>query len=129
MRAVLQVHMHLRRITRELRAGGVSISAALLSGEDRPDSAASAGALRLIAHAQGLYDAVRSTVDAIERLGAEVKDIESGLIDFYSLRDGTQEVLLCWRLGEREITHYHDLQSGFSGRQPVDGHDFIASPR
>ena len=129
MRTVLQIHMHLRRLTRELRDGGVTVSAALLSGEGDHQPGTSETSLRRIAQAQALYDAVRSAVEAIEQLGAEVKDIESGLIDFYSLRDGTQEVLLCWRLGEREITHYHDLQSGFSGRQPVEGHDFIASPR
>ena len=47
-----------------------------------------------------------------------VKDIKVGLVDFLTEIDG-REVYLCWRYGESEITHYHDLESGFNGRQPL----------
>jgi hypothetical protein len=53
-------------------------------------------------------------------LGAMVKSLESGLIDFYGLRGG-ETVLLCWQLGEApRISHWHTLDGGFAGRQPVD---------
>jgi hypothetical protein len=54
----------------------------------------------------------------IQTLGAIVKDLELGLIDFPSLRDG-EEVLLCWRLGEDEIHFWHPVDEGFSGRRPI----------
>ena len=54
----------------------------------------------------------------IQALGAIVKDLELGLVDFPSLREG-EEVLLCWRVGEEEIGFWHSLDEGFSGRRPL----------
>ena len=54
----------------------------------------------------------------IQALGAIVKDLELGLVDFPSLRDG-EEVLLCWRVGEDEIGFWHPVDEGFSGRRPL----------
>jgi hypothetical protein len=55
----------------------------------------------------------------IESLGVQLKDLERGLIDFPSLRDG-RVVLLCWQLGEGdELEWWHDMESGFSGRTPL----------
>jgi hypothetical protein len=55
----------------------------------------------------------------LEKLDVELKDYYTGLIDFRHLRDG-REVYLCWRLGEPEISHWHELDSGFSGRQKIE---------
>jgi hypothetical protein len=52
----------------------------------------------------------------LKNLGVELKDYFTGLIDFYSLRDG-REIFLCWRLGEAEVAHWHELEAGFAGRQ------------
>jgi len=57
-------------------------------------------------------------VDEINEYGAEVKDIDSGLIDFPALRKG-ETVLLCWRLGEDEIGFWHGAEDGFAGRRPL----------
>jgi hypothetical protein len=57
-------------------------------------------------------------VDDIVELGVEVKDLEEGLVDFPALRNG-ETVLLCWRLGEDEIRHWHTVQEGFAGRRPL----------
>lgn len=54
----------------------------------------------------------------VEEYGAEVKDIESGLIDFYTMVNG-EEAYLCWRMGEPEILYWHRIQEGFIGRKPV----------
>jgi hypothetical protein len=54
----------------------------------------------------------------IEGMGCEVKGIREGLIDFPSLREG-REVYLCWRMPEKEILFWHDLNTGFSGRKPI----------
>jgi hypothetical protein len=57
-------------------------------------------------------------VNGIHGLGAIVKDLDDGLVDFPALR-GREEVLLCWRLGEDEVGHWHGLDEGFAGRKPL----------
>jgi len=54
----------------------------------------------------------------LENMGCVLKGIENGLVDFPALREG-KEVLLCWRMPEKEIGFWHDLHSGFAGRQPI----------
>jgi hypothetical protein len=51
-------------------------------------------------------------------LGAEVKGIDQGLVDFPSLRDG-RLVYLCWQVGEDRVMYWHELDAGFAGRQPL----------
>jgi hypothetical protein len=60
-------------------------------------------------------------VDAIAEHGAQVKDVDEGLIDFPALRGG-ETVLLCWLLGEDEIRYWHPVEEGFAGRRPL--HEF-----
>ena len=55
----------------------------------------------------------------LEAVGCVFKGFEAGLVDFYSLRDD-RPIFLCWRLGEDRITHWHEIDSGFAGRQPID---------
>jgi hypothetical protein len=57
-------------------------------------------------------------VDELAEIGCELKDYQAGLIDFVGRHDG-RDVYLCWKLGEEKITHWHELDSGFAGRQPV----------
>jgi hypothetical protein len=54
----------------------------------------------------------------LAKLGVELKDYYTGLIDFRHLKDG-KEVYLCWRLGEPEISHWHELDAGVAGRQKL----------
>ncbi len=51
--------------------------------------------------------------------GIEVKDVITGLTDFYARR-GQEIVYLCWKPGEREVGWWHTLQAGFAGRQPIE---------
>jgi hypothetical protein len=64
-------------------------------------------------------EAVKRAVEQLQRLGVLVKDLDRGLVDFPTLRDG-EEVLLCWRVGEEEIAHWHGVDEGFAGRKPLD---------
>ena len=57
-------------------------------------------------------------VARIHDVGALVKDLDVGLVDFPAMRDG-EEILLCWRLGEAEVGFWHGLDEGFSGRKPL----------
>jgi hypothetical protein len=54
----------------------------------------------------------------LEKLSVELKDYDTGLIDFRHMKDG-REVYLCWKLGEAEVAHWHELNAGFSGRQKI----------
>ena len=54
----------------------------------------------------------------IAELGGVPKDLGLGLVDFLHLRDG-REVNLCWKYGERKITHWHGLDEGYAGRKPL----------
>ena len=62
---------------------------------------------------------VRESIAEIDSIGVQVKDIEAGLLDF-PCRVDDQVVLLCWRMGETSIDHWHTMESGFQGRKPID---------
>jgi len=62
---------------------------------------------------------VRRLLLALGEAGVVVKDIDRGLVDFPALRDG-REVFLCWELGEAEVAHWHELDTGYPGRRPLD---------
>lgn len=66
--------------------------------------------------------AVRQAKDAlaeINAIGVQVKDLDIGLLDFPCNVEG-EVVLLCWKMGEKTITHWHGLDEGFAGRKPID---------
>ena len=62
---------------------------------------------------------VRESIVEIDSIGVQVKDLETGLLDF-PCRVDDQVVLLCWRLGEPTIEHWHTIETGFKDRKPVD---------
>jgi hypothetical protein len=55
----------------------------------------------------------------IDSIGVQVKDIDIGLLDFPCEVEG-QVILLCWKLGEKTITHWHGTDEGFASRKPID---------
>jgi len=66
--------------------------------------------------------AIRRVKDAlaeIDATGVQVKDIDVGLLDFPCKVEG-EIVLLCWKMGEPAITHWHGTNEGFAGRKPID---------
>ena len=68
---------------------------------------------------EGHLQRVRESIAEIDSIGVQVKDVDAGLLDF-PCRIDDQVVLLCWRMGETSIEHWHTVDSGFQGRQPVD---------
>jgi hypothetical protein len=70
------------------------------------------------AEVDGIARRLARLVDEIGEHGAEVKDLDTGLIDFPALRGG-ETVLLCWQLGEEEIGWWHTVEDGFAGRRPL----------
>lgn len=69
---------------------------------------------------QQLVEALAQTVERIAQHGCVVKDLELGLVDFYSVR-GERPVWLCWQYGEPHVAFFHGLEEGFAGRRPLDG--------
>lgn len=68
---------------------------------------------------EGHLQRVRESVAEIDSIGVQVKDMDSGLLDF-PCRVDDQVVLLCWQMGETTIEHWHTIEDGYKGRQPVD---------
>jgi hypothetical protein len=62
---------------------------------------------------------IKDCLEEIEATGAQVKDMDIGLLDFPCSVDG-EVILLCWKLGEKRIEHWHGLAEGFAGRKPID---------
>jgi hypothetical protein len=62
---------------------------------------------------------VKDSLAEIDAMGVQVKDLDIGLLDFPCEVDG-RTVLLCWKLGEKGITHWHGITEGFAGRKPID---------
>jgi hypothetical protein len=80
---------------------------------DLPDAA------RQRAEMEAHLERVRESIAEIDSIGVQVKDLDTGLLDF-PFRLDEEIVLLCWRMGETAIEHWHTVESGFQGRQPVD---------
>ena len=74
---------------------------------------------RMRAEMENHLQIARESVAEIDSIGVQVKDLETGLIDFPCRMDD-EIVLLCWRIGEPGIEHWHTMDEGFQGRQPVD---------
>ena len=62
---------------------------------------------------------VKDALAEIDSTGVQVKDLDVGLLDF-PCRVHDQTILLCWKMGEKQITHWHGLEEGFQGRKPID---------
>ena len=61
----------------------------------------------------------KDAIAEIDSIGVQVKDLDMGLLDFPCDVEG-QKILLCWKLGEKAITHWHGIEEGFAGRKPID---------
>jgi len=70
------------------------------------------------AEVDGIARRLAHVVDEISNHGAEVKDLDIGLVDFPALHHD-ETVLLCWQLGEDEIAWWHRVDDGFAGRRPL----------
>ena len=60
-------------------------------------------------------------IDEIQEWGCFLKDLDLGLVDFYSIYQ-SRVVYLCWKLGEKEVGHWHEVGRGYTYRQPIDSH-------
>jgi hypothetical protein len=68
---------------------------------------------------QGLVDQMHAAVVEIDGWGLQLREIESGLVDFPALVSG-RPVWLCWRLGEDEVAWWHEVTEGFGSRRRLE---------
>jgi hypothetical protein len=61
----------------------------------------------------------KDTITEIDAIGVQVKDLDKGLLDFPCVLEG-ETILLCWKLGEKEIGYWHSIEEGYAGRKPID---------
>lgn len=61
---------------------------------------------------------INGYIRELQQIGCMFKGFEEGLVDFYSMYRG-RTILLCWKLGEERIAHWHELDAGYAGRQPI----------
>jgi len=114
---VLQLRAGLRALGQKLDRAGVKVNR---EGQVETDLESGPLAVRQAkAVFRGLDDALSDEVERIRGLGGEVKDIDLGLVDFPSTRNG-EEILLCWKLGEKSLGYWHSVDGGFATRRPID---------
>ena len=61
---------------------------------------------------------VKEAFSEFQKREIQIKDLDRGLVDFPALRDG-KEIFLCWEKDEEDIEHWHDLDTGYAGREPL----------
>ena len=66
-----------------------------------------------------LVQRARDSLQEIDAIGVQIKDFDTGLLDFPAILEG-ETVLLCWKRGEARIEFWHRIEDGFRGRQPID---------
>ncbi len=113
---VRQLLLEMQDAKREMDARSAELDRLLgLSGGNGHLAADQTAARQAVQDAAARLEALIGELDGI---GVQLKGIDEGLVDFPSDRDG-RVVYLCWRLGEETIAYWHDIETGFAGRQPL----------
>jgi hypothetical protein len=119
---VLQLRAGLRALGQKLDRAGVKLDRQAEGAEAESEIESGPPAVRQAkAVFRGLDEALSDEIDHIRALGGEVKDLDLGLVDFPSTRNG-EEILLCWKLGEKSLGFWHSVDGGFASRRPIDAH-------
>jgi hypothetical protein len=92
----------------------------------RPEDGESAEQQRLRAEVDAVARRIDGYVRELRSVGCRLKSYEEGTVDFQA-RYQSRLVLLCWRLGEEAVAHWHELDAGFGGRQMITV-EFEAEP-
>ena len=90
----------------------------LIAAQSRPDWGESQEQLDLKAQVDVQARKINACLLELEQIGCEFKGFEEGLVDFHGKLED-REILWCWKMGEDRITHWHELDAGFAGRQPI----------
>jgi hypothetical protein len=89
-----------------------------VAAQGRADGGESAQQRGLRREIEDVAHEVNRFLEELEQVGCVFKGFEEGLVDFYGKIDG-RDIFWCWRVGEERIEHWHELDAGFAGRQPL----------
>jgi hypothetical protein len=121
---VLQLRAGLRALGAKLDRAGVR-----MTGEEPLETESGPPAVRQAkAVFRGLDEALTDELERVRAYGGEIKDVEQGLVDFPGLRSG-EEILLCWKLGEKRVGYWHSVEGGYASRRPIDAEVATVAPR
>lgn len=121
LRRLIQLKQEYEMVDSEL--GGLVQRVTLIGGMIAPRAKMAELRARKDTIARGL----KSTIEGIQEIGCQLKDVDIGLVDFPTIyRD--KEVYLCWKLGEPGIGFWHHVEDGYRGRRPIDS-EFRANHR
>ena len=112
---MLQMKAQVRTVYARLEESGFAPSG---DEFDVAPAGASAETVNCLTTLKMLIEALRVDVHALHDAGCLIKDIDEGIVDWRASRRGC-DVLLCWKLGEKEVGFWHDPEAGFSGRRPI----------
>jgi hypothetical protein len=90
----------------------------LLAAGARPETGETADMVALRRAVDQAAERINGYITELEQIGCQLKGFEQGLVDFYGMYQG-RVVCLCWQEGEPAVGHWHELESGFTGRQPI----------
>jgi hypothetical protein len=116
---MLQLHGQIRIVHERLSPTGYAPE------DDEFDvspSGASHEVISDLASLRTLIDALIADLSELQASGCVIKSVDTGLVDWYSKLEG-REVFLCWKLGEKEVSWWHELDAGFAGRQRLRAND------
>ena len=91
----------------------------LAAGAQRSGEPESAEAVVLRERVDEIARTINGYIAELEQVGCVLKGFDDGLVDFRSQLDG-RDVWLCWKLGEEEVGHWHEIDQGYRNRQPLE---------
>ncbi len=91
----------------------------LIAAQSHPDRGESAEQIELRDEIEAVAREINGFLVELDQIGCVFKGFEQGLVDFYGRIDD-RDILWCWKLGEPAIEHWHELETGYAGRKPVE---------
>jgi hypothetical protein len=90
----------------------------VVAARSRVEEGESEEAVELRKRVDDIAQQINRYIEELKQIGCVLKGFDDGLVDFHSERDG-RDICLCWKLGEAEVAHWHEVDAGFSGRRPI----------
>jgi len=108
----------LRRLRETIESKKVEMDLLEIVGVPKSRVSVEAGMPKEMAALNDLAVQFNKHLETLEGMGCQVKDLDQGLVDFFSVREG-RLIYLCWKEGETAMQYWHTLDGGFKGRQPL----------
>lgn len=90
----------------------------LVAAHARPEWGESAEQVDLRTQIETVAQEMNGYLQELDQVGCVLKGFDEGLVDFYGRLEG-RDILWCWKVGEDRIGHWHEIEAGFAGRQPI----------